>query len=168
MSAAMQWGKARYLDTSALVKLLVDEGNHQRLRAFFENNTSFATTSLCLAEALGVIKGKWTHGRLTDDQYFAATRRLISDAWGERIEVEDSVDLFTPDAQTAVEDLARRHRLDLSDALQIQTIRYGRYSRLGPNSASILITADRNLARAAQEEGIRVWICIDNDPPDWA
>jgi predicted nucleic acid-binding protein len=163
----MQSVKTRYLDASALVKLVVDEGDHQRVRDFFNANINFATTSFCLAEALGVIKAKWMHGRLTQNQYLTAARRLILLAWEERLEI-DSVDLFTPEGQEATEALARRHMLDLSDALQIETILHGRYSPLAANSASVLITADRGLAIAAQREGIRVWDCIGDAAPDWA
>jgi hypothetical protein len=145
----------------------VDEGDHHRVREFFQKNVNFAATSLCLAEALGVIKGKWVHGRVTEAQYFAATKALIIDAWGKRIQV-DSVDLFTPNGQKAVEALAMRYKIDHSDALQIETIRSGQYSHMGPNSASVLITADGPLARAAEAENIRVWNCIATDAPDWA
>jgi len=163
----MQWAKTRYLDASALVKLVVDEGDHLPVRQFFHSNVNFAATSLCLAEALGVIKAKWSHGRISEDQYFAATRELVIGAWGKRIEVND-VGLFTPQGLAAVEALAKKHGLDLSDALQLETILHGRYSHLGPNSASVLVTADARLARAAQAEGICAWNCIASDPPDWA
>jgi predicted nucleic acid-binding protein len=161
-----QSAKTRYLDASALVKLVVDEGDHQRLRDFFNANTNFAATSLCLAEALGAVKAKWLHKQLSFDQYFEATRRLIIAAWEEKIEV-DSVDLFTPDNQQAVEALAKRHGLDLSDALQIETILHGKYRKLVADSAAVLITADKDLAKAAHQEGIRVWNCSDGGPPEW-
>jgi predicted nucleic acid-binding protein len=162
----MAWAKVRYLDASALVKLVVDEGDHELLRAFFAANTNFAATSLCIAEALGVMKAKWAHKRLAQDQYLAATRTLVL-ASTRKIEV-DNIDLFTPEGLAAVEALAQRHSLDLSDALQLQTILSGRYSHLGPNSASVLVTADAKLASAAAVEGIRVWNCISSAAPAWA
>lgn len=156
--------KTRYLDTSALVKLVVDEGDSMPIRDFFNSNPNFCATSLCLAEALGVLKGKWGQNRITDDQYFKATRALIIDAWGKRIEIDD-IGLFTPSGLTAVEGLAQKHSLDLSDALQLATILGGKYSVLGPDSASVLITADAELAAAATVEGIRVWNCIAGPAP---
>ena len=163
----MNWAKVRYLDASALVKLVVDEGDHEHVRQFFHSNPNFAATSLCLAEALGVIKGKWNHKRISEDQYFTATRKLVIDAWGGRIEIDD-INLFSPQSLTAVEALAKKHELDLSDALQLETILIGKYSHLGPNSASRLVTADAKLARAAEAEGIRAWNCILSTAPDWA
>jgi predicted nucleic acid-binding protein len=161
-----QWAKKRYLDTSALVKLVIDEGGHQEVRSFFYSDTNFCSTSLCLAEALGVIKNKWNRSLINEEQYFNATRELIISAWGQKIEVND-IDLFTPESQKAVEELARKHKLDLSDALQLETIKQGTYSHLGPNSASVLSTADKKLAEAAKAEGIRSWNCITSSVPDW-
>ena len=162
-----QWAKTRYLDASALVKLVIDEGDHQAVRSFFHSDTNFCATSLCLAEALGVIKGKWNYGRINEEQYYSSTRELIIWAWGKKIEIDD-IGLFSPEGLQAVEDLARKYKLDLSDALQLQTIMRGTYSRLGPNSASVLITADGKLAKAAEAEGIRSWNCIVSELPEWA
>ena len=161
------WAKARYLDASALVKIFVDEDHSDRVRDFFRTRSSIAATSICIAETLGVIKAKWVHKRVSEDCYFAATKALLIATWGGKIET-DSVDLFTPAGQVAVESLARRHGLDLSDALQVETILRGRYSHLGPNSKTVLVTADARLGRAAAAEGILVWNCCEGDPPDWA
>ena len=162
-----RWAKHRYLDASALVKLVVDEGDHEPVRSFFKANVNFGATSLCVAEALGAIKAKWSHGRLSEAAYFHATRELVLNTWSNRVEVED-VGLFSPDALQPVEAMARKHNLDLSDALQLETIRRGKYAHLGPNSASVLITADSRLARAAELEGMRAWNCIAAPLPVWA
>jgi uncharacterized protein with PIN domain len=61
--------KARYLDASALVKLLVDEGDCAPLRAFCNGEPNVRTTALCVAEALGVFKRKWLRKELTLEQY---------------------------------------------------------------------------------------------------
>lgn len=159
--------KVRYLDASALVKLVVDEGDCDFVRQFFNSDINFAATSLCLAEALGVIKAKWMHSRISQEQYFMATRELVINAWGNKIEI-DNIDLFSPKGFDAVEALALKHSLDLSDALQLETILRGKYSHLGPNSASVLVTADADLARAAEGEGVRAWYCISSNPPVWA
>lgn len=161
------WAKARYLDASALVKLVVDEGDHEPVRAFFQSNTNFFATSLCLAEALGVVKAKWSYGKITEEQYFNGTRQLVVNAWGKKIEVED-IGLFSPQGLAAVESLAMKYKLDLSDALQLETMLRGKHAHMGPNSASVLVTADAKLAAAAGTEGIRAWNCITEPLPAWA
>ncbi len=56
--AGVEGVKAHYLDASALIMLVVDEGDCDPIRRFFASNTNFWTTPLCLAEALGVLKRK--------------------------------------------------------------------------------------------------------------
>ncbi|MBM4348673.1 MAG: type II toxin-antitoxin system VapC family toxin [Deltaproteobacteria bacterium] len=164
--------KIRYVDASALIKLVIDEPDGLLIRDFFNRNTNFCVTSLCLAEALGRIKGLWKKGkkggkRLTTDEYFLATRGLIIDAWGGRLAVDD-LGLLDPKVHGDVEQMARRYHLDLSDALQLLTIKRGRYSVFVGDSASVLITADGPLATAATAEGIRAWNCIVGPAPSWA
>jgi predicted nucleic acid-binding protein len=118
-------------------------------------------------EALGVLKGKWTHGRLTQDEYHVATQKLVLEAASKRIEIDD-VGLFSLKGLKAVQALAQKHSLDLSDSLQLETILRGKYSHMGPNSASVLVTADSGLATAARVEGIRVWNCVSEPAPQWA
>jgi predicted nucleic acid-binding protein len=165
--AGFKWVKTHYLDASVLVKLVVDEGDCAPVRQFFYANTNFCTTSLCLAEAIGALKRKWERGGIETDDYFRAIRDLIVNAWGKRIEVDD-LGFVDPSVQSRVETTARQHSLDLSDALQLFTILHGRYSVLGPNSASVLITADDKLEVAASSEGIRVWNCRTSQQPSWA
>ena len=159
--------KTRYLDASALVKILIDEGDSQPVRDFFNSNTNFCATSICFAEALGVLKGKWSHNRISDNEYFAATNSLIIDAWGRRIEIDD-VGLLNPEVHGEVERVAKKYNMDLSDALQLVTILRGKYSVLVRDSASALITADSNLVSAAASKNVRVWNCIQGPAPVWA
>jgi predicted nucleic acid-binding protein len=161
------WAKHHYLDASALVKVVIDEGDHELVRSFFRTNVNLGATSLCVVEALGVIKAKWTYDRISEDEYFKATRQLVQYASGKKLEVED-IGLFTFQGLDAVQAFAKKHSLDMSDALQLDTILRGKYAHLGPNSASTLITADAGLAAAAKSEGIRVWNCIKEPQPSWA
>lgn len=147
-----------YLDASALVKLVIDEGQHEPVRAFFNAKTNFHATSLCIMEALGAIKAKWINGRINQEAYLQATRKLVIDSWGKRIRT-DNIDLFTPEGLQATEELARKHTLDLSDALQLETLLRGTFRYFAEDSKPILITADKKLATAAEAEGIRAWRC---------
>ena len=172
--------KVKYLDASALVKLYIDEIGSHKLREFFYANTNFHTTWLCLAEALSCLKSKWG-GRQSKDvatkidteTYFEATRKLIIN-WRMRIESDD-LEFVDPSIPLKVEELAKRYNLDYSDALQLITIKTGKYSRFvyesTPNvyeSALVFITADKKLASAATGESIRVWNCSTGQAPEWA
>ena len=163
--AGGEWVKMHYLDASALVKLVIDEGDCGPLRKYFNSTTNFCSTPLCLSEALGVLKRKWKRKEITIDEYFGATRTLIIDTWGKRIELDDVG--LDPSVHSETEELARQHSLDLSDALQLVTLFNGRYSVLSQGSASVLITADKDLAVAADSEGVRVWNCRTSEVPPW-
>jgi predicted nucleic acid-binding protein len=165
--------KVKYLDASALVKLYVNENGSQQIREFFNSNTNFFTTWLCLAEALGILKSKWVGPQSKDvatkietDMYFEATRKLIIN-WRMRIEFDD-LELIDPTVPLKVEEMAKNYNLDYSDALQLITLKYGKYSFFALESASVLITADKGLASAAASEGIRVWNCTVGPAPAWA
>lgn len=169
--------KMHYLDASVLIKLFVNEGDCDSIREFFLNNVNFCTTSLCLAEALARMKGMWKKGKggqmkLTMDEYLASTKGLLRATHSIRkpygkIEIDEKV-LSDISTHSNVEQLAKDNKLDLSDALQLYTIKKGKYSHLGPESASVLITADKKLAAAARRIGIRVWNCSKEDVPEWA
>jgi len=154
--------KAHYLDASCLVKLVVRETASDRIREFINIHTSFYTTPICFAEALTVLKRKWSRKEIDTEEYFDATGKLV---FG-KVEIED-IGLANPLVHGEVQLLAQKHTLDLSDALQLVTIRRGRNKVFGPDSASVLITADCSLAIAATSEGIRTWNCFTNPLPPW-
>ena len=154
--------KAHYLDASCLVKLVVREVGSPEVLEFFNSHTSFYTTAICIAEALNVLKRKWNRNEISIDDYYSATHALV---FG-KVEI-DEIELANPFVYREVESVAKKHELDLSDALQLVTILKGRYSVLGPDSASVLITADESLAEAATSEGIRTWNCVKDPRPTW-
>jgi predicted nucleic acid-binding protein len=164
--------KVKYFDASALVNIYVDENGSQRLREFFYSDTNFRTTWLCLAEAIGILKSKWVGNQSKDiatkiesEKYFEATRLLIIN-WRNRIESGD-LGLVNPSFPLRVEQIAEKYDLDYSDALQLLTLKCGEYSFFVRESASVLITADKELASAAASEGIRVWNCTAGPAPAW-
>lgn len=69
----------------------------------------------------------------------------------------DEVPLLSPRLFIEAERLIKKHNIDFIDCLQIVTILHGQYSVLGPNSKSLLITADHGLALAARAEHANVW-----------
>lgn len=165
----MARGRTHYLDASALVKLAIAEDHSEKLRAYC-SRALLATTSLCFGEALGVLKGKWTHGRITQEAYLAACEELFAHVRNESLQIEDTP-LLSGDPQELranyerVENLARKHSLDISDALQLLALRSGTYSRLDGAARASLVTADFNLAQAAKEEGMPAWDCVHDAAP---
>ncbi len=150
-----RWAKAHYLDASALVKLVIDspeeKDGRESLRRYVYSNSSFYTTSLCFAEALGVIKVKyWNKKKISMEQYLYAFCRLYNFTIN-----EVPIGASYPE----MERIVRLYNIDVADAMQIVTLKNGMFSALGQGSKTILITADKALAEAADKEGLRVWNC---------
>jgi len=137
------------------VKLYVQEEHSSRVRDFVNNHPKpFQTTSLCFAEAISVLKRKWMKKELSIADYLEAIRRITVDGWGRAIDVED-FGLFDPFKQKDLERLVTDYGIDLSDALQLLTILYGKYSVLTGESKSVLVTADFGLAEPGPINAIR-------------
>jgi predicted nucleic acid-binding protein len=150
--------RTHYLDASAIVKLLVNEEGSERLHSYCEEHTNFRTTALCVGEAVGVLKVKHFRRKEIDQgNYFAASEILAG--WTTTLgglEIEE-VNISDRSVFYDVEELCKKYSLDLSDGLQIYTLKKGFLSVLPGDSAPILITADDALADAVEREGGRVW-----------
>jgi predicted nucleic acid-binding protein len=162
--------RLHFLDASVLVKLVVNEEPREtcaRILSYFNESPSrlFRTTSVCLAEALGVLKTKWlSRKELTQRQYDKACYDLITYLCEEHVSVEQ------PALENSVifgrtREVMKKYNLDLSDAFQIVTVSQ-MFQWLASQHRPVLVTADDGLARAAKEEGLLVWdICRDPTPP---
>lgn len=163
--------KYRYLDASALVKLILldcpdEEPEGEDLRNYFNNKPKpFYTTPTCFAETIGVIDKKFSQNIITSEQRKEAYEKLIIMVWGNSVKLDDvkpeCADIF---------DVAKRifetYKLGFSDTMQIVTILHGRFSDFCAGSQSILITADKKLANAARTEGADARYCIEEELPD--
>ena len=159
--------KVRYLDASAIVKIFIDEDGSAPVRDLYYSSSGFCATSLCLTEALGAIKGKWRRKEIDDERYFDSTKRLLVDAWSETLKI-DEIPLLSIPGIRLVEEAAKRHSLDWSDALQLVTILRGTYSHFAGESRTVFVSADKKLVKAARWEGIRTWWCNKEPTPEWA
>jgi predicted nucleic acid-binding protein len=150
--------KAHYLDASAAVKLVIEELGSDHLRGYFEKHSGFYITSFCLFEALNVLKRKMRAKDFTFEQYLDKCWLLLAYLRGKPkcIHIDDPGIDGLETFQRA-EELAKRHRLDLSDALQLLTVKYGKFCKMVEESKTLLITADGSLAKAAKAERLRVW-----------
>lgn len=157
--------RTHYLDASAIVKLFVVEENSDVLRKYFNDHSTFYTTSLCFSEAIGVLKVKWMYRReITQDQYLAAMNDLMASFAYESIGI-DEIEIKDREVFREVERLVETYSLDISDAFQIYTLKTGFFSVLAGDSKPILITGDSGLAEATRNEGLRVWDCMTEPSP---
>ena len=171
----MKFVRIHYLDASAIVKLVLNESGSAELRQYFANESNFSATSLCFAEALGVLKVKRFYRRcMTDEEYFAGCDELMAYVADGAIEIED-IEIKERSVFDEVEKLTRKHNegkpkdktIDMSDAFQIVSVKRNYFSRF-PNTDSkpILIIGDQALVNAALSERLRVWNCMNEPPPE--
>lgn len=143
---------------------MLNELGSDRLLGYFNPTGSFFITSFCLFEALGVLKRKMLKKEIVSDHYFKSCFSLLSYVHLKRLRIDDP-EINSYETFRQAEKLARQYCLDLSDALQLVGLKYGRFSRFVQASKPMLITADGVLEAAARREGLRVWNCENADTP---
>ena len=163
--ASVRYIKASHLDASAAVKLILQERGSEHIKNYFANRAGFYITSLCLAEALGVLKRKMRKGELSEKNYFDSCWGLLGYLRSPAKIRVDEIELSSLDTFAKAEEIARRYKLDLSDSLQLVSVKHGKYSSWYQESKTVLITADGDLELAARTEGLRVWNCEEEATP---
>ena len=118
--------KVKYLDTSAIVKLYLDEDGSTHFRKYFHSHTNFCTTIMTFYEAMNILKSR-LHKKENQEKYYEAVTDLAIHGWGGKIEIE-SIDLNRMDTFKQVSSLAMDNNLDIADAIQIHAILKGKYS----------------------------------------
>jgi predicted nucleic acid-binding protein len=154
-----------FFDASALAKVFSDEPGSDIVRDYWHSRATKYTTPFCFYEAMNVLKGKWKYkNTLTITQYLDAAFKLTAWYGASSSEITD-LDFTDPLTFAETKKLAERSRLDLSDAFQIMSVKRGYFSVLANDSATVLVTADTELAEAARVEGLRVWNLMLESPP---
>jgi predicted nucleic acid-binding protein len=160
--------KAHYLDASALVKLVADDPDEEPgrslLRKYYREHSNRYATSYCVTEALSAFKTKFLRGKITENEYLKYVQTFIRTVIGANLQI-DEVSILSPTVLSETERLIKTYKIDFLDCFQIVTILQGTFRHLGPESKSILITGDRDLAKAARAEGAKVWECTSEPAP---
>lgn len=160
----MTYIRTHYLDTSAIVKLLVIEDGSLALRNYINEYAVLYTTSLCFAETLGALKAKYVRNLLSEEEYLATCEELIAHVRNQTLEIDD-IGISQRSTFDEAEHFAKKYSLDIADAYQLVTLRQGALSTLEGESRPILVTADEALAKAARAESMRVWDCLREPAP---
>ena len=154
--------KAHYFDASTLVKLVADDPDEEpgrdALRQYYRNHSNRYATSYCVTEALSAFKSTFLRKRIPEDQYIKYVQEFLWTVFGANLQI-DEISILSPDVRTEAQRLIQTYKIDFLDCFQIVTVLRGRFRYMVAESQSILITADRGLAKAARAEGARVWEC---------
>jgi predicted nucleic acid-binding protein len=150
------------LDASALVKHYINEDGSAELHDYLQGQAqaNWYTTPFCLFEALGVLKRKYKSKRksdtITQDEYHTAGHAMLAEYAARSKNLPDSTDIVDPLVFSQVKSLCQKYpKLDFSDAFQIVSVQEKSRLRWG-GSIPMLITADKYLGRAAEQEGLQV------------
>lgn len=148
------------LDTSALVKHYIHEKGSDELRPYLQGHANWYTTPFCLFEALSVLKAKAKNkrrtDRITEEQYHNAGFAMLTDFDARSKHLPD-LDFVDPIVFSEVQSICRKYpTIDFSEAFQILSVKKGYFSPLCGDSQTVLVTADAELAKAAELEGLKV------------
>lgn len=160
--------RAAYFDASALVKVFSSETDSDVVRQYWRAQATKQTTLFCFYETLSILKGKTKRNppALTKAEYLKAAWELFVWYNAAMRGIRDP-EFTNPDIFAKAKQIAEDHDLDLSDALQLVTLRDGYFSLLTNDSTSLLVTADEALAIAARKMGLPVWDCSREPRPSF-
>lgn len=133
-----------FWDSSAFVKLLVDEAGSECAERLWNDPSPAAASRLVVPEVGAALAAARRGGRLTD-----ASRARALREW-RRFEAEIDFFELTPEVASGAADLAGAHQLSGADAVHLATVLALRDQDL------VVATWDRRLATAAAAEGLAV------------
>lgn len=165
------WSIPHYIDASVAVKLAVTEDESARLEEYLKNwSYHFHITEFAFYETLSVLKWKLRKREIDEKTYHSAVTKLTAYLEEEErlLEIDSDFRLDNLKVIYEVRELVKKYSLDYSDALQIYTVLKGRWSGKRFECTTVFVTFDVDLAKAARQEGLRVWNPSEEEkPPDW-
>jgi predicted nucleic acid-binding protein len=133
-------------DASALVKLLLDEGDSRNAGLLWSDAVDAFASTVGYAELRGSISRALRGGRIVPDEY-PTIRLELEQLWGSVVEIR-----LEPGLSRLAGTLADRHGLGALDAIHLASA----LSIATPEDRPTLVTFDRRLAEAALAEGLTV------------
>ena len=138
-----------------MVKLVADEKDSAQARICFNNTTNiFSTTNFCFLESLSVLKRKWRKKEIDQNEYRRFCRLLFDYTGTGRIETVE-YPLKNLHDFYKLECLIEKYCIDISDALQLVSIKETYLAEVVEESETTLLTSDKHLAECAEKEGIK-------------
>jgi predicted nucleic acid-binding protein len=167
------WIRSHYLDASALVKLVADDEaerpGRQALRDYYwANAANVYSTSHSVTEALSAFKLKYRRKEISREQYKEYIEKFLKLTIGANLRVQDDEDvvhILSPTVSHEAERMIDEYDFDFLDCFQLVVLKLGQFRYMVGGSKTLLITADRELAKAARNEGLSVWYCVDEPVP---
>ena len=131
-----------YVDTSTLLKLVIDEEGSHRASTIWTSADRVASVSLIAVEARAALAAAMRGQRLTTDQHVEAIREL------DALLAELHIVAVTEELMTQAGELTDQEALRGSDAVHLAAALLV--------GATIFSSADTNLCAAAERQGLHV------------
>ncbi|MDP9330017.1 MAG: type II toxin-antitoxin system VapC family toxin [Actinomycetota bacterium] len=138
-----------YFDTSALVKLVLDEGGSQDSLALWNQASSVVTSQLAYPEARAALRAAVSSGRLSGIKQRGAIDEL-DELWAQLLPTDVDEELAASAGK-----LADRHGLRGADAIHLGT------AIVAAGDDFVVVTWDRKLGESALAEGLPVALYPD-------
>jgi len=139
-------GRTHLLDTSAMVKLVLNEVGSSKLKTYISNNSTFWTTSVCFGEALGILKVEHFYRKNISEKKYLASLEVLVSYLKQKISIQE-VNITDPQIYSQIEDTIKKHSLDFADAIQLVTLTAGFPLVFEGESKTIFITGIKNWPR---------------------
>ena len=131
--------KVAYLDTSALVKLYLDEPEQAQVEHLLDSTDAVAASVIAYAEARAVFARRLSSGVISEEKH-AQILEVFESHWADINELE-----VTPDVYRLAGDLVMAHsRLRAMDALHLASA-----LKVKTEAEVIFLSFDRDLQRVA-------------------
>jgi predicted nucleic acid-binding protein len=157
--------RANCFDASALVKRYVTEEGSSVLREYWAKEPTKFTTSFCFYETLTQLKVHHLYRKTLNGDAFRKANLDLCAWFSAAFRRNPELNFLSPEIFFNAQRIANKYQFDLSDAFQILSVKEGYFSPLCGDSKTILVTADRKLAKAGRAEGLRAWSVLDEPAP---
>lgn len=166
-----------FFDSSALVKLVLDEPGSTAARQLLEAALPHCHTSkFAIIETLGAVKRAW-HKELAEaidivganERYKARVFKLLQVLSPNYLTVSDA----DPQLDTLMSVLrqvgapSKAQAIDVIDRLHVSRFTDTFWKILAPDNASVMVSSDERLNKLCQSEGIAVFNPENPDPSLW-
>lgn len=148
-----------YYDASVASKIFTREEGWEEVEQFVLGNHNHICwiTEFVFYEILGVIKSKWKKGKKGDDYYNRAVNKLFSWIEGDWFRLDSEFSVRKSGHYLELREMVKKYNIDYSDGLQIISVKYGKYRNYTHYSCPVLVSADKDLLKAAVDYGVRTW-----------
>jgi len=147
-----------WLDTSALIKLIINEKGSKDLEKIFNHPTYFFySTEFCVYECYSALKRKLFREKSIDgEKYLRSIFMMMSYVENNQVRFSDIGEDYSV-IFNETKQIIEEYSMDFIDAVQFILLSKGLLSKLAGESRPVLVTSDKNMIKVAKYKNIETW-----------